>query len=471
MSYLSVEFIIFYILVFIVYRPANHRVQNLILLLGSYIFYGYWDWRFLGLILASTVIDFYIAKYMVLISKSSRKKQLLIATVFFNLSILGFFKYFNFFVSEFAGLLNLLGWSVEIKTLYIILPLGISFFTFQKLTYTVDVYRGKMAPTKRLVDFALFVAFFPQVVSGPIQRASDLLPQITKQRTIDLKQFQRGLFLILFGSFKKIVIADQLANYVNSVFDLKSHVSGLTIAIGTLLFTIQIYCDFSGYTDIARGLAKTLGFNYSLNFNLPYFSKNPREFWSRWHISLSTWLRDYLYIPLGGNRNSKFRTNANLMMTMLIGGLWHGAAWNFIAWGFYHGILLIVHRKISPLLQKIFRYLPLNDLIIIVCFFILTCYGWLLFRAGSLSQIVEFTYAMITNWTISGVTLPAFDKTFLFGITLFIFIELFQYCFGNSYYYTIWPAPFRYIMYSIMIVLITLNLGNNMSEEFIYAQF
>lgn len=470
MLFNSTYFFIFLTIVLLGYLFVKHREQNILLLVSSYIFYGWWDWRFLGLIAFSTFIDFYLAKKLD-ISKDEKHRKLLVTTsLLCNLAVLGFFKYFNFFTESLKTLLNHLGISAGWTALDIILPVGISFYTFQTLSYTIDVYRKRLKPTEKFLDFALFVAFFPQLVAGPIERASHLLPQVSSSRHRDSAQFQRGVFLILFGLFKKIVIADSVAGYVNLIFNSDQTQPGINIVIATLLFTFQIYCDFSGYTDIARGVAKTLGFNFSLNFNLPYFSKNPKEFWLRWHISLSSWLRDYLYISMGGNKKGSLMTYRNLIVTMLLGGLWHGAAWNFIMWGFYQGGLLVCHRLMSPLLERIFVKSKLTNLFLIFFYFIFTCYGWLIFRANSISQIIDFSCAMGSNIALSKAMLPTFSTGLLFGFPVLMLMDVCQYISNNTRYYERWFLPFRYALYSVLIVLITLSVGNT-PEEFIYFQF
>ncbi len=322
-----------------------------------------------------------------------------------NLSILGFFKYFDFFADSFARLLSTFGMEADWPTLNIVLPVGISFYTFQTLSYTIDVYRRKLDPTKSFLDFALFVAFFPQLVAGPIVRASHLLPQILRPRRITSPEIDAGLFLILWGYFKKVVIADNVGLIANQVFGDYGQYQGIDIVIGTLAFAVQIYCDFSGYTDIARGLCKLMGFDLMLNFRLPYLADSPSDFWQRWHISLSSWLRDYLYIPLGGNRHGELATYRNLMITMLLGGLWHGAAWTFVIWGAYHGVLLCVYRAASDCrhifavqdsysrgnstVQSSIRALRISIM------FGFTLLGWLIFRSESPQQILE----MLVNVT------------------------------------------------------------------------
>ena len=305
MLFNTLQFAIFFIIVYSLYLLFNHKWQNWMLLVASYIFYGAWDWRFLSLIFISTILD-YICGLQIYKSRYLKRKRLfLFFSVFGNLAILGFFKYFNFFATNLQELLKIFGFSIHPHFLHIILPIGISFYTFQTMSYTIDIYRGRMAPTKKFFDLALFVAFFPQLVAGPIERAKHLLPQILVPRKLSLDKFYEGCYLIFWGLFQKVFIADNLAKIVDPVFAGNSPYNGIQVILALYAFAFQILCDFSGYSNIARGLGKCMGFDIMVNFNLPYFSTNPREFWRRWHISLSTWLRDYLYISLGGNRRGK----------------------------------------------------------------------------------------------------------------------------------------------------------------------
>ncbi|HMD55146.1 MAG TPA: MBOAT family O-acyltransferase, partial [Phycisphaerae bacterium] len=354
------------------------------------------------MLLTSTSIDYFCAAQMekdILAGKPavSRLKYLHLSLIT-NLGLLAFFKYFNFFIDSFLSLFDVLGVHLSAPAMRIILPIGISFYTFQALSYTIDVYSGKLHATKSFWDFFLAVLFFPHLIAGPIQRAANLLSQVTSPRVISRTKIVDGLHLMLWGYFKKVYVADGLAPIVSGVFNASTYSGGET-TIAVLAFAFQIYCDFSGYTDIARGVAKLMGFEFVLNFNLPYFATNPSDFWKRWHISLSTWLRDYLYVPLGGNQHGTVKTYRNLMITMVLGGLWHGAAWNFVLWGAYHGGLLVVHRSFTPILSGLrlctsamLRRLWLSFRILVM--FIFTCYGWLLFRATSFHEIVSMTASL-----------------------------------------------------------------------------
>ena len=386
MLFNSYQFLFFFLIVFSLYYCLSYRKQNWLLLIASYVFYGAWDYRFLSLIFLSTIIDFYTGRKIYDSSDSKVRKKFLFISCFFNLGILGFFKYFNFFVESGESFFNLIGFTFITPRLDIVLPVGISFYTFQTMSYTIDIYRNKQKAISNFFDFALFVSFFPQLVAGPIERSSNLLPQLTKERKVSLKLLREGAWLITYGLFKKCVIADNLALLVDKAFDPSSHSTGIICLIALYAFAFQIYCDFSGYSDIARGLAKLMGIELMVNFNIPYLSKTPSEFWKRWHISLSSWLRDYLYIPLGGNRKGPGRTMVNLILTMGLGGLWHGAAWNFILWGLYHGILLAVYKFFAD--EKFFNKVP--SWVSQVFFFHLVCLGWLFFRATSMNQICIF---------------------------------------------------------------------------------
>lgn len=358
--------------------------------MASYIFYGTWDWRFLFLLFNSTVIDYFCGLKIYGSNKQKTRKLFLVLSICSNLTILGFFKYFNFFANSLQNLLNHFGFNLHANLLHIILPVGISFYTFQAMSYALDIYRGHVKPTKNFIDFALFTSFFPQLVAGPISRAEVLLPQVCQNRKVTQENIECGLRLILWGLFMKIAVADRLALYVDTVYKNVRHHSGVTFLAATFFFAFQIYCDFAGYSQIARGLAKMMGFNLVLNFRSPYFSKNIREFWQRWHISLSTWLRDYLYIPLGGNRMGKIKTYRNVMITMLLGGLWHGANWTFVVWGALYGIYIVVTRAVQETGRKIFfvpRRAAIPVTILKVTFtFILVLLTWVFFRAGNISD-------------------------------------------------------------------------------------
>lgn len=343
MLFNSLEFIIFFLLILgSQFFLKKHRYQKLVLLLGSYYFYAYWDWRFLFLILISTFVDYFTGMALSREDRTKQRRIYLIISLVVNLGLLGFFKYYNFFIDSLEVAMAPLGWNL--RNLSIILPVGISFYTFQTLSYTIDVYRRDLKPCRDFADFALFVAFFPQLVAGPIVRARDFLPQLETPRTLDLNRLYKGFTLFTIGLFKKLLIADNLSIFVDAVFENYSHFAPGTVWIAVASGQIQMYCDFSGYSDMATGIACMLGYDFGRNFNFPFLSSSLIEFWRRWHISLSTWLRDYLYIPLGGNKKGKYRSYLNNMITMLLGGLWHGASWNFVIWGFWNGSGLVLNR-------------------------------------------------------------------------------------------------------------------------------
>lgn len=397
MLFNTIEFWLFFGVVWLLVRKADQKRANYVLLGASYVFYGAWDWRFLSLIFISTFVDFWAARYAASNHADRIRRRALGISLIVNLSILGLFKYFDFFVTSFATLFQIPPDACDGYLLNVALPVGISFYTFQTLSYTVDVYRGKLAPANKFSDFALYVAFFPQLVAGPIERGERFMPQIQSPRPAPSLS-QAAILLIAWGLFKKMVVADTLSGPVDVVFASQNRL-GPEVYVATVCFAFQIYCDFSGYTDIARGIARLLGFDLMLNFNLPYLATSPTDFWRRWHISLSTWLRDYLYIPLGGNRGSSLLTYRNLMITMILGGLWHGARMNFVIWGIYHGSLLAIHRRLSSRTATLEqRSLSLTVLMKILGMFHLTLFGWLLFRVESTAQLVDCCSALLGSW-------------------------------------------------------------------------
>lgn len=471
-------FLAFFAIVYLVYLLLGRRVQwqNGLLLVSSYYFYGRWDWRFLSLIVVSTLVDFFVGRAIGAIpadtpANQAQRKRLLILSMLINLGILGFFKYFDFFATSFADLFNLVGFHADPVTLEIILPVGISFYTFQTMSYTIDIYRQQLKPTTDLLDFAVFVAFFPQLVAGPIERAVSLLPQVAHPRRITAEQINTGFYLVIWGYFKKMVIADNVGVLADSVFNNYSSLEGLAILLGVLAFALQIYGDFSGYSDIARGISRLMGFELMVNFRLPYFALNPTDFWQRWHVSLSSWLRDYLYIPLGGNRQGKWRTYRNLLLTMLLGGLWHGAAWNFVIWGGFHGAILILYRLLEkrPIYQNPWGG-EFNKLVVLVrmmLMFCLTLIGWLIFRSHSVAQIgYMLTHA---SFKVSSFSLILLAEIVFFSFPL-VLIEIYQYMSRDLLLLTRLPTLMRIIVYGLIIIW-TLIFGARESLEFIYFQF
>lgn len=376
----SPAYFIFLVAVVCVYWRLKWRTQNALLLIASYFFYGWWDWRFLLLMMGSTVIDFLIAQQIADAPEGShRRRVLLVVSLCINFGILGFFKYCNFFIGSFTVMAAKLGLhDLPMPLLKIILPPGISFYTFQEVAYIVDVYKGKIAPSRSFLDYGLFISLFPHLIAGPIQRPDHLLPQVQRRREFNQRAFFDGCMLILSGLFRKTVIADSCANLANMAFDGRLGSNFYSVLIGVYAFAWQIYGDFSGYSDIARGSAQLLGFHFMVNFKQPYFATSLQDFWRRWHVSLSTWLRDYLYIPLGGNRQGTLQTYRNLMLTMLLGGLWHGANWTFVIWGGIHGAWLSFERLLwrdQPPTNWLSRFITL----------IVVGVTWIFFRAKSVS--------------------------------------------------------------------------------------
>ncbi len=450
----------------------NHlRWQNFLLLSAGYYFYACWNPKFLSLLILSTVMDYACGIAVDRIEAPAKRKSFVALSMALNLGMLGYFKYYNFFAESLQLALARVGLEVPLAQLNVLLPIGISFYTFQSMSYVIDVYRKDIKPTTNLIEFATFVSFFPHLVAGPIMRPTTLLPQVANPRRFDVGRFYEGSYLIFWGLTKKVVVADNLATIVNDLFGRWETIDGGLALLAIYAFAFQIYCDFSGYTDVARGVAKCLGFELSLNFNLPYFAANPKDFWARWHISLSTWLRDYLYIPLGGNRGGKSRLYRNLMLTMIIGGLWHGAAWTFVLWGFYQGVLLVGHRLVEPWLNKI-RPTHLVEraswkLVRIVATFHLVCVGWLIFRASSVAQVGGMLHAIIERPAIpaSASLVPV-----AFAIIPLVIIELVQYLSKDLEVILRTPWYVRSAFYTACFYAFIL-FGQFEGGQFIYFQF
>ncbi len=401
MLFNSFEFLIFFPIVFILYwmLQNNFRLQNILLLLASYIFYAWWDYRFLSLIIISSCIDYIAGLQIFKASNQSRRKFWLYVSLIANLGFLGVFKYYNFFAESFSQLMNQAGWQPNDLTLNIILPVGISFYTFQTLSYTIDIYRKDFQPTTNILSFFTYIAFFPQLVAGPIERASNLLPQMERKRNLSKEWIKEGLVQIVIGLFRKIVIADTIAAYVDLIYADVGIYNSSSILLATFLYAFQIYFDFAGYSDIAIGSAKLLGFKFHQNFNLPYFSKSLTEFWRKWHMSLSFWLRDYLYISLGGNRKGIKITYRNLLLTMLLGGLWHGSSWNFIIWGGIHGFVLAIEKYIKSKSFSI-KLKPINFLGYPITFAVVLL-AWVFFRAQNLTiATIAIKKILLFEWTL-----------------------------------------------------------------------
>ena len=480
MIFNSLTFVVFLLVVLCVYYQCRHQHQNRVLLIASYVFYGWWDYRFLSLLALSTLIDFHCGRRIHQSSSPAERRRYLGLSIGVNLSILGLFKYYHFFVDSAAALLAGIGLTPDLPTLRIILPVGISFYTFQSLSYTVDIYRNVCVPTRNLFDFALYVSFFPQLVAGPIERAHHLLPQILAPRTYKATRMVDGLWLIMIGYIKKLVIADSLAPLVDTAFSgVQLPADGISNWLFLYAFAFQIYGDFSGYSDIARGVAKLLGIELMVNFRQPYLVTNPSVFWQHWHISLSSWLRDYLYIPLGGNRHGLRHTYCNLLLTMLLGGLWHGAGWAFVAWGLFHGLLLIVHRWCQPVLVQIGNLAAqvrvvhhLWHTVTIVIFFHLTCLGWLLFRAGAIPdattqvRLIAQAVPQLVGETGNGVEGSLVQILFVLGGLSLIL----QWRHGAIERFHTWSLPWQVGACTAALILIS-TLGVFNGAQFIYFQF
>ena len=423
MSFSSITYLIFFGIVCLFMTATNvfksklglektQTVRHAFLLGMSYVFYGWWDWRFCFLMLALTAVAYFTA--VAVAKRKKYEKAALFGGIAVPLIILGIFKYFNFFIESFADAFGI----TSMHTLSIILPVGISFYTFQSLSYTIDVSRGKLEPQKNFLKLALYISFFPQLVAGPIVKAGDFIPQLEEDRSITLKNLEKGLQIFLVGMFKKVVIADNISVFADEVFRTPKAFSGMTVLLGVIAYSVQIYFDFAGYSDMAIGSAKCIGFDINRNFNIPYISRNVSEFWKRWHISLSTWLMEYLYIPLGGNRKGRVRTYINLMITMLLGGLWHGASWTFVAWGLFHGIGLCVHKLYLSArhFDKNRKGNPVSNVISTFLTYIFVCIGWVFFRADTFETAWNVFKAIFTmqdgishpfSWAFVGIAAVA----------------------------------------------------------------
>lgn len=482
MFFNSIDFGIFLPIVFILYwfvLNRNLRLQNLLLVIASYIFYGWWDWRFLSLILFSTIIDFTVGRKLKVEDNQIKRNVLLWISIVVNLGFLGFFKYYNFFIDNFIVAFSFFGTEIRPNSLNIILPVGISFYTFQTLSYTIDVYKQKLEPTKDFIAFSAFVSFFPQLVAGPIERATSLLPQFYAKRIFDYPKAVDGLRQILWGLFKKIVIADNCAEYANLIFNNSADYSGSTLVLGAVFFTFQIYGDFSGYSDIAIGTSRLFGFNLMQNFNFPYFSRNIAEFWRRWHISLSTWFRDYLYIPIGGSRGGTWMKIRNTFIIFIVSGFWHGANWTFIIWGALNAIYFLpllltnTNRKSVDLVTQGKNTPSTKEFFSILLTFSLTVFAWIFFRAESVSHALGYISGILSPTLF---TIPEFEGRGKALLTLtivgvFVLIEWI----GREEQYAIahfglkWKRPLKYAFYYAIIIAI-LFLGGK-EQQFIYFQF
>jgi D-alanyl-lipoteichoic acid acyltransferase DltB (MBOAT superfamily) len=479
MGFNSVAFAIFLPLVFAVYWAMARgplRRQNLFVLLASYVFYGWWDWRFLGLIWISSATDYWVARAIRGSRGSRRKKRLLLVSIGVNLGILGLFKYFDFFAGSLADLLAVVGMQLDAVTLEVVLPVGISFYTFQTLSYTIDVYRGRIEPSTDWVAFFSFVAFFPQLVAGPIERAGNLLPQFLCRRVFSHDRAVSGLRLILWGLFKKLVVADRLAPFVDLVFGPEASPSALMVAVGSCAFSFQVYCDFSGYSDIAIGTARLFGFNLMTNFRAPFFSASMTDMWRRWHISLSTWFRDYVYHPLGGNRVSMGRSIFNILLTFAAAGLWHGAGLNFVAWGLFLGVALSVERLAAGLLGE---RLKVPNVLAVMATFATFSMSALIFRSRDLAHAGSMIQRLFTGGGTDTLA-QAVDTVFgsrlevgyiLLSIVLLMLVDFVSQKRDWSSWFVSAPRTLRWAIYYAVVVW-TLFFGEfSTAPDFVYFQF
>lgn len=477
MLFNSFTFILFFLIVYLMYRNLDHKGQNLLLLIGSYLFYMSWNWKFLSLIVLSTVVDYFCGIKVYTSQTDFRKKCYLALSVVVNLGVLAFFKYYNFFAENLVALTSTFGWTPGDVTLDIILPVGISFYTFQTMSYSIDIYRKEIKPERNILNFSLFVAFFPQLVAGPIERAKNLLPQIQVPRTISRDLIQKGLWMILWGYFLKVFVADNMGLIVDNVFAKAGVIPGGEALLGIYAFAFQIFGDFAGYSSIAIGVAALMGFRLRTNFLFPYFVTNPQDFWRNWHISLSSWLRDYLYIPLGGNRGGEMKLYRNLFLTMLLGGIWHGAAWTFVIWGVYQGGILIIHRYFSPIISRWTAGITVSDFqqklirtAQVIFMFQLTCIGWLIFRANSVQQIGDFLQSIFFNMAAYSPGIPYFSLQLAFLALPLLVIQYFQFSYRSANSLKRFPLYSRYIIYLGLYYFIIV-FGEYGSREFIYFQF
>jgi D-alanyl-lipoteichoic acid acyltransferase DltB (MBOAT superfamily) len=482
MLFNSLDFAVFLPIVFILYwfvTNKNLKFQNLLIVVASYVFYGWWDWRFLSLIFFSTIVDYSVGLGLNKTSSKRKRKLLLWASIAVNIGFLGFFKYYNFFLENFIAAFSLFGKEISGSSLDIILPVGISFYTFQTLSYTIDVYKKKLEPTSNFISFSAFVSFFPQLVAGPIERATNLLPQFYKRRVFDYTKAADGMRQILWGLFKKVVIADNCAEFADQVFNNSADLNGSTLLLGAFFFTFQIYGDFSGYSDIAIGTARLFGFNLMKNFAFPYFSRDIAEFWRRWHISLSTWFRDYLYIPLGGSRGSNAMKVRNTFIIFIVSGFWHGANWTFIVWGALNALyflpLLITKNNRNNMEVVSGKYLPgFKEFGLITLTFSLTVFTWIFFRAENISHAFSYIGGILNE---SLFDIPEFEGRLkaLRTIILIAFFVLAEW-FGRKEKFAIAnlakvnKKAIRWSVYCLIMFLIAMYMQTE-ETPFIYFQF
>ncbi len=482
MFFNSIDFAVFLPIIFVLYWFVAHKnikLQNLLIVVASYVFYGWWDWRFLSLILFSTIVDYSVGIGLKKQDEKWKRKALLWTSILVNLGFLGFFKYYNFFLDNFVSAFSFFGSPINSNSLDIVLPVGISFYTFQTLSYTIDVYKKKLEPTRDFIAFSAFVSFFPQLVAGPIERATNLLPQFYKNRRFDYHKAVDGLRQILWGLFKKMVIADNAAEMANQIFNHSAGYSGSTLVLGALFFAFQIYGDFSGYSDIAIGTSRLFGFDLMKNFAFPYFSRDIAEFWRRWHISLSTWFRDYLYIPLGGSRGDIRIKIRNIFIIFIVSGFWHGANWTFIIWGalnaiYFLPLMLLRKNRVNTNVVAQGKYLPsVKEFLNISVTFVFTLLAWIFFRAENVGHAWSYLSTIFSRsiFTVPSVVGNRHSLLIIFFIVAFIVVEWF----GREDQYAIarfglkWKRPVRHAMYYSIIAMIFWFGGSE--QQFIYFQF
>ena len=469
MLFNSSEFLWFILIFFSLYwlLGKKYKQQNILIVAASYFFYGFWDYRFLALILFSSVLDFFCG---IKISKSSKPKLWLYLSLTANLGLLGFFKYFNFFIESFKNLSEALGFTANVSSLEIILPVGISFYTFQTLSYSIDVYKGKIPPSKNFIAFMAYVSFFPQLVAGPIERASHLLPQFLQKREFEYQKASEGMRLIIWGFFKKLVIADNCALFANEIFENYQQMHTISLILGSIYFAFQIYGDFSGYSDIAIGLSRLLGFDLMTNFRTPYFSRDIAEFWRRWHISLSTWFRDYLYIPLGGSQGSKSKVIRNIFIIFLVSGFWHGANWTFIAWGLINA-LYFLPLYLRERNRKNTGDISLKSLPKILITFGLVCFAWIFFRAESITIAFNYISSMFTNYNMESTSVFIGRKGLTILIFFFLLFEWFVFRHSDFQKRIKKMSLIARHLFYILVFYLILNDSVKQKVDFIYFQF
>jgi alginate O-acetyltransferase complex protein AlgI len=488
MYFNSLDFAVFLPIVFLLYwylLNKNLKLQNLLVVIASYVFYGWWEWKFLFLVLFSTIVDYFIGYVLAGEENQNKRKVLLWTSITVNIGFLWFFKYYNFFIDNFVTAFSFFGMPMNSNSLNIILPVGISFYTFQTLSYTIDVYNKKLEPTKDFIAFSAFVSFFPQLVAGPIERATNLLPQFHTKRSFDYSKAADGMRQILWGLFMKVVIADNCAEYANLIFNNSGDHRGSTLILGALFFTFQIYCDFSGYSNIAIGTSRLFGFNLKQNFKFPYFSRDIAEFWRNWHISLSTWFRDYLYIPLGGSQVGLLKKIRNIFIIFIVSGFWHGANWTFIVWGILHAfyflplLLMKTNRKNIEVVAQNKAFPNVKEFLQMVSTFCITAFAWIFFRAENINHSLSYILRLFSGLFSKQYYVETYNLIFWeIGYALPILIILFMIMewVGREQQYALekigegFPRLIRWLIYSVIIVVIIFFI-NQRHSPFIYFQF